>query len=109
MDEQVRRFRLEAGRRQSLRYSQELRQLAVQYATTVGGSMSRREIAAELGLNEQTLTRWLRGKVARSAALHKVVVVEPVGAGRPVLVMPSGVRVEGLSVLELVSILEVLG
>lgn len=109
MDDLVRRFRLEAGRRHSLRYSQELRQLAVQYATTAGGGVSRREVAAELGLNEQTLTRWLRGEVARSAALHEVVVVEPVGAGRPVLVMPSGVRVEGLSVRELVSVLEVLG
>jgi transposase-like protein len=109
MDDLARRFRLEAGRRQGLRYSPELRQLAVQYAAAASG-MSRREVAVELGLSEVTLARWLRGQVTRgSAALHEVVVVEQVGAGRPVLVMPSGVRVEGLSVRELVSVLEALG
>jgi len=109
MDELVRRFRLEAGRRQGLRYSQELRQLALQYAVSAG-NMSRREVAAELGLNEVTLARWLRYEVAGGgAALHEVVVVEQMDAGRPVLVMPSGVRVEGLSVRELVSVLEALG
>lgn len=108
MNDLARRFRLEAGRRQGLRYSSELRQLAVRYATAAG-SMSRREVAAELGLSEVTLARWLRGELASGAALHEVVVVEQVGSTRPVLVMASGVRVEGLSVGELVSVLEALG
>jgi hypothetical protein len=49
----------------------------------------------------------LQGDV--EAALHEVVVVESaVALDRPVLVMPSGVRVEGLSERELISILAAL-
>ena len=42
-------------------------------------------------------------------ALHEVVVVERAGMRSPVLVMPSGARVEGLSVSDLVAVLEALG
>lgn len=111
MEELARRFRQEAGQREGLRYSQELRQLAVQYAASTVG-LSRRQIAAALGLNEATLIRWQGSEpVARCApaALHEVVVVDQAGRSQPVLVMPSGVRVEGLSVGELVSMLEALG
>jgi hypothetical protein len=41
--------------------------------------------------------------------LHEVVVVESAATSdRPVLVMPSGIRVEGLSERELISVLTVL-
>jgi len=111
MEELARRFRVEAGQREGLRYPRELRQLAVQYASSAVG-LSRRQIAAALGLNEATLVRWQRSEPAGRcvpAALHEVVVVDQAGRNRPVLVMPSGVRVEGLSVGELVSMLEALG
>lgn len=112
MEELARRFRLEAGRRGGLRYPRELRQLAVQYAAAAAEALSRREIASALGLSEATLMRWQRSEVVARwgpAALHEVIVVDQAGASRPVLVMPSGVRVEGLSVGELVSVLECLG
>ena len=75
MEELARRFRVEAGRREGLRYTQQLRQLAVQYAAAAAG-LSRREIAAVLGLNAATLIRWQRSEPeARGvpAALHEVV------------------------------------
>jgi predicted transcriptional regulator len=109
MEELARRFCRQALERQGLRYSQELRQVAVEYARAAERhGRVRREIAETLGLSKATLSRWLEGSV--QAALHEVVVVEgdSVAAGAPVLVMPSGVRVEGLSVRELISVLAVL-
>jgi hypothetical protein len=108
MEELARRFCRQALERQGLRYSQELRQVAVEYARAAEGrGEARREIAETLGLCEATLSRWLQGSV--QAGLHEVVVVEgSAPSGAPVLVMPSGVRVEGLSVRELISVLAVL-
>jgi hypothetical protein len=108
MEDWARRFCRQASERSGLRYTQDLRQLAVEYArwAEVRGQ-GRREIAEALGLCEATLSRWLQGEVG--AALHEVVVVESdEGSDRPVLVMPSGIRVEGLSERELVSILVLL-
>lgn len=111
MEDLARRFRVEAGRREGLRYPQQLRQLAVQYAAAAAEASSRREIASALGLSEATLIRWQRSEPVTGCApaLHEVVVVDQAGRSQPVLVMPSGVRVEGLSVGELVSMLEALG
>jgi Homeodomain-like domain len=111
MEELARRFRRGAEHRQGLRYPQELRQLAVEYATkALAQGRSQREIAESLGLSEPTLVRWQQGTgVAGPVALHEVVVVERAHASAPVLVLPSGVRVEGLSVPDLVMVLEALG
>jgi len=111
MEELARRFRREAEHRQGLRYSPELKLLAVQYATMASAQgMSRRQIAESLGLSEPTLVRWQEELgAAGSAPLHEVVVVERAHGSSPVLVMPSGARVEGLSVLDLLTILETLG
>ena len=112
MEELVRRFRRGAEHRQGLRYSQDLRQLAVEYAATASAQgVSRREIAESLGLSEATLVRWQQrtGAAAGPAPLHEVVVVERAHVSHPVLVLPSGARVEGLSVAELVMVLEALG
>jgi transposase-like protein len=106
------RFRREAGHRLGLRYSPELRLLAVQYATMASAQgMRRRQIAESLGVSEPTLVRWQEEiGVAGSASLHEVVVVERAAHGsNPVLVMPSGARVEGLSVPDLLRVLETLG
>ena len=111
MEELARRFRRGAEHRQGLRYSQELRHLAVEYATLASAQgASRREIAGSLGLTEATLIRWQQGAgAAGPAPLHEVVVVERAQASKAVLVMPSGARVEGLCVADLVMVLEALG
>jgi hypothetical protein len=105
MEDLARRFCRQALERSGLRYSEELRQVAMEYARWAEGrGQGRQKIAEALGLCEATLSRWLQGDVG--AALHEVVVVESgVGSDRPVLVMPSGLRVEGLSERELVSVL----
>lgn len=111
MEELARRFRRGAEHRRGLRYSNELRQLAVEYATAASAQgVSRREIAESLGLSEATLVRWQQeARPAGPAPLHEVVVVERAHASHPVLVMPSGARVEGLSMSDLVAVLEALG
>jgi hypothetical protein len=107
MEELARRFCRQALERPGLRYSEELRQVAVEYSRLAERrGQARREIAEALGLCEATLSRWLQGELA---ALHEVVVVERDAAfNRPVLVTPSGIRVEGLSERELISVLAVL-
>jgi hypothetical protein len=108
MEELARRFCRKAQERQGLRYSQELRRVAMEYARAAEGrGQGRREIAETLGLSEATLSRWLDG--SQATRLHEVVVVESGAAsGAPVLVMPSGIRVEGLCVRELISLLAAL-
>ena len=108
MDELARRFARAAQERCGLRYSPALRQLALEYArTATGNGRTRREIAESLGLSEVTLCRWQKARVA--APVHEVVVGEGESAAAVVLVMPSGVRVEGLAVRELVAVLGALG
>ena len=111
MEELARRFRRGAEHRRGLRYSPELRKLAVEYAAMASAQgVGRREIAASLGLSDPTLVRWQqRVGAAGPTPLHEVVVVERAHASNPVLVMPSGARIEGLSVADLVSVLEALG
>ena len=111
MEELARRFRRGAEHRHGLRYSPELRQLAMEYATVASAQgASRREIAESLGLSEPTLIRWQQGiRAAGPTPLHEVLVVERAHASNPVLVMPSGARIEGLSVADLVMVLEALG
>jgi transposase-like protein len=111
MEELARRFCRGAEHRRGLRYSPELRQLAVEYASLASAQgASQREIAESLGLSEPTLVRWQQGAwAAGPTPLHEVVVVERAHASNPVLVMPSGARIEGLSVVDLVRVLEALG
>jgi hypothetical protein len=113
MEELARKFCREARERSGLRYSKGSRQLALTYARAAERSgRGLREIAASLCLSQVTLRRWLEGgeQAAAPVPLHQVVVVDaPKAVGSRVLVMPSGVRVEGLSLAEVVSVLEVLG
>jgi hypothetical protein len=119
MEELARRFRLEARGRRGLRYPPGLRRVAVEYATAAErGGRSQQQIAASLGLCKATLARWRRLPVATSA-IHAVKVVALPGgraaaggcvpACGAVLVMPSGVRVEGLGLAELVHLLVEVG
>lgn len=111
MDELAARFRRLAQGRAGLRYSAEMRSLAVEYSRQSGAlGRSRRQTALDLGLSEWSLSRWVRrGKEPRRKAVvpvHEVTVVEPSVPGGPVLVLSSGVRVEGLSVSALVAVLK---
>lgn len=114
MEDLARRFRRGAEQREGLRYPQELRLLALEYARMASArGESRQEIADSLGLSEATLHRWQQGTTTVGSAahsfLHEVVLAEHSFTGGPVLVMPSGARVEGLSVRDLVAVLEALG
>jgi hypothetical protein len=111
MEELARRFRRGAQARTGLRYPWELQGLALEYAElATGRGVSRREIAETLGLSEATLARWQEGVLSgASSALREVVIVDAPRTGGAVLVMPSGVRVEGLGTRELVVLLEALG
>jgi transposase len=112
MRELLERFRLEAGSRAGLRYSQELRGLGRQFAEHLlaeGGS--RRQAASELGVSEATLARWLRGvEAAAGGELCEVVVASPrlAAAAGVVVISPSGWRVEGLGVREAAELLAAL-
>jgi transposase-like protein len=103
-----------AKERTGLRYPEELRQLAVEYAQQARGQgHSWRLIAERLGLSEWSLHRWLRrsikGGESHSLRVHEVRVTEQTSASQPVLVMPSGARVEGLSMRDLVALLGAIG
>ena len=101
--------------RSGFRYSPELRQLAVEYAQQARAQgHSWRRIAVRLGLSDWSLGDWLRRRqeppADRSLRVHEVKLTEPtVEASQPVLVMPSGARVEGLSTVDLVALLRALG
>ena len=108
MEDLVRRFRRVADDREGLRYPRALRQVAVEYAERSGrAGRSQGEAAAALGVSRATLCRWLRETTAAPAGapLHEIRVVEDSPAAGLVLVLPSGVRVEGLTSDELVKVL----
>ena len=108
MEELARRFCREARQRSGLRYPTELRQVALEYARVAARrGRTQLQIAEALELPEVTLCRWQK-VTSEAIPVHEVVVVGD-GAGFPVLVMPSGARVEGLTVKELVAVLGALG
>ncbi len=114
MEELAERFRRESRERTGRIYSQELRQLALEYAGLAKEQGHQRgRIAKRLGVSETTLVEWLRCGAELGGCvglvLREVSVVEEFSLHRPVLVMPSGVRVEGLSARDLVAILGALG
>lgn len=99
-------------RRAGHRYSEELRQLALEYARQAREQgHGRRWVAKRLGLSDGTMISWLRGSFAVGAShplqVHEVRLTElpEAAASQPVLVMPSGARVEGLSMGDLVVLL----
>ena len=109
MEDLVGRFRLEAAQKVERRYSRSLRQAALEYmALASAQGASQREVAARLGVAEATLSRWLQQERRPGSAVHEVVVVDHDRGEGPVLRMPSGAWVEGLSVSELVTVLEAL-
>jgi hypothetical protein len=66
-------------------------------------------LAREIGVSEPTLTKWLRppaGPVLRPVA---ITTTERPAGSRPVLITPTGVRVEGLEGATLIAVLQALG
>ena len=101
-------------RRSGRRYPEELRQLAIEYARQAREQgHGRRWVAQRLGLSKGTVIHWLRGNVEAGGLplrVHEVKLTEPAAAvGQAVLVMPSGARVEGLSLSDLATLLGALG
>ena len=115
MEELAEEFCRGSEARPGLRYSPELRQLAVEYAQQARAQgHSWRRIAVRLGLSDWSLGDWLRRSqeppATRSLRVHEVKLTEPtVEVRQPVLVMPSGARVEGLSTGDLLALLRALG
>jgi hypothetical protein len=115
MEELAEEFCRGSEARPGLRYSSELRHLAVEYAQQARAQgHSWRRIAVRLCLSDWSLGDWLRRSQesdgGRTLRVHEVKVTEPtVEASRPVLVMPSGARVESLSMGDLVALLRALG
>ena len=106
MEELLRQFRKGAATRRGIRYSAELREIAVRYAEQAEeAGWSRDRVAEALGLCKATLDRWLRAAEPGKTALHEVLVVGSRPEGAPVLILPSGARVEGLSVDALAKLL----
>jgi len=119
-------FRKEAAKRAKGRrrgppgYPVALRRFAVKHARerlAVGGTVT--GAAKELGVADVTLTKWLKdggGSVtAGSGGSFREVVVETEpeacsgDAPSPVLIMPSGARIEGLDVDGIIAVLKELG
>jgi hypothetical protein len=111
MEDLAERFCREAKERRGLRYTKELQQVALEYARqSKAQGHTRRRIADRLGLSEWSLARWLRRDLEAGdrpvLRVHEVKLREPKSAtSQPVLVMPSGARVEGLSMSDLVVLL----
>ena len=119
--DRVRRFRESAAvenqgrQRLGWRYSADLKALGVAHCRARredGGSYA--EIAEELGISALTLSRWLEsGKPSASAFRPVEVVAEPgsltsIEAGSLRVILPTGLRIEGLvwpQVLELARVL----
>ena len=115
MEELAEEFRRGSQARPGLRYSPELRQVAVEYAQQARAQgHSWRQIAVRLGLSEWSVGDWLRRRqepaIGQSLRVHEVKLTEPrVETPQPVLVMPSGARVEGLSIGDLAALLRAVG
>lgn len=94
-------LRREIGRRESRRgrLPRELRQRCERYAAErAAAGVSKQAIASELGVSAMSVQRWVR--VPTASAMVPVRVVAPSApppAGRRVIVVtPSGLRIEGL-------------
>ena len=98
------KLRREIGQRQSARgrLRRELRERCERYAAARSAAgISQKMIASELGVSAMSVQRWQRAKPAKpaSTAMVRVRVVAPRPtevASRPVITTPRGLRVEGL-------------
>jgi transposase-like protein len=121
MDDRARRFQQAAlehngGRSgRGIRYTKDLRREAVAYARSNQAKGYRlSKIADDLGLKSVTLARWM--KQSQGSALRPVEILATPGAAETaatstsvVMTLPNGIRIEGLAVDSLVSLLRQIG
>lgn len=89
-------------------YPEALRRAALEYQKErENEGVSARRIAAELGVEKGTLSHWSRARKPSDGAFRAIeVVAEPVReTSRMVVHGPRGLRIEGLTLEELVSLL----
>jgi DNA-binding transcriptional regulator YiaG len=111
------KLRREIGRRESTRgrLRRELRERCERYAATRSAAgASQKIIAAELGVSAMSVQRWLRARpAARATAMVPVRVVAPraplESTPRIVVMTPRGLRVEGLDLDALCTVIARLG
>jgi hypothetical protein len=109
------RLRREIGRRKSTRgrLRRELRERCERYAATRSAAgASQKIIAAELGVSAMSVQRWLRaGSPAHATAIVPVRVVAspPEAVSRLVITTPHGLRVDGLDLDAVCTVIARLG
>jgi hypothetical protein len=98
------------------RVTDAFRAQVVDYVLDHRGTRSLEDLAAEIGVHMRTLYRWLEEALPRGP-LAPVVVVDSAEAHastreesmRPVVVLPSGARIEGLDVAAIAELVRRLG
>ncbi len=97
--------RLVAGRG-SRQYAPELKARVIAYAERrYNEGASAKNVSDELGVNVHTLGFWRERKANAKALLRPVRVIDQTSDARIVLLVRNGIRVEGLSVEQLVEVL----
>jgi transposase-like protein len=97
--------RLVAGRG-GRHYSPELKARVIAYAERrYGEGASAKHVSDELGVNVHTLGFWRERKKNTKPVLRPVRVIDETSDARIVLLVRNGIRVEGLSVEQLVEVL----
>ena len=87
-------------------YPPELKARVNNYASQRYGEGAKpKEVAEELGMNAHTLTSWRERRVGPQSPLRPVRVIDEVDEGRIVVLVRNGIRVEGLSLEQLIEVL----
>lgn len=102
----------QSRRRERRRYPSQLRARAVTYGRAVrarGGSVT--AAADDLGLRVATLQKWMRVAEPDTAVVpfREVALVSDERVGRAVVTTPRGLRIEGLALAEVVTLIERIG
>jgi hypothetical protein len=108
----LRRAVAEHARGRDKRYRRHLRERVARWARDrVSAGESIRHVAAELGMRFETVRRWAAAVVLPTARLLPVRVIDELPAAERTLtiIAPSGHRIEGLLLVEVVTILRALG
>jgi hypothetical protein len=63
------------------------------------------ELARAIGVSEQTLKRWATPRATTSASLLPVEVIDAPPVGTVTLVSPTGLRIEGVAIVDAIAIL----
>lgn len=96
----------ESGRTKATRYSSRLKAAVADHVRSRrSAGVPFATLSMELGLPVNTLRRWVEGGAGGASKVASVEVIEGPRSSSPVLVTPSGHRVEGLSLGALAELL----